>query len=422
MTGYKKIAIFFLSFFFLFPLTSVKAVDYYCGCISGRNCIPGAAITELDCQNECANAVNNLGEHLYSGNTWFPNAGACGTAVMSPAATTTIPATTVSPGSALVPILGSTTYEKPVLSVNIPTVSFSEVISENGYLEINWLGEYINGLYQFLLSIGGIFAVLMIMIGGIQYVISRGGGEMSEAKKRMTNALTGLVLLFSVFIILSTVSPGLISFDALNIKIQSGIAYESAVTTFADNGPCSAGESLFGISTQQDCLLNTFGKTEAEVAARLKPVTFRGRTYMVHELVVEDYQKAFDAIDATRTTYDLTRSSAGGTFNWRCNKNSQKYLSPHAFGIALDINPDTNPNCKAECRPDNWGSMTEEERSQTPCSCIGGDDCATVCRSAAPYDIPIGFIQIFKDSGIRWGGEWNNVKDWMHFQSQKYCF
>ena len=245
MIGYQKItAIFFLSLFFLLPFVSIKAETYYCACTSGRNCTPGAATEELACQNECATAVNEAGENLYSGNTWHPDGGACGTSVMSPTETTATATTGSSssgPSYSLTAGTSSTTFANPVLSVNIPTISFSNVIAENGYLEINWLGEYINGLYGFLLSIGGIFAVLMIMIGGIQYVISRGGGEATEAKKRIGNAITGLVLLFSVFIILYTVNPGMISFDALTISTIDPIQYLMESDSSTDNGSGSSG-------------------------------------------------------------------------------------------------------------------------------------------------------------------------------------
>ena len=72
------------------------------------------------------------------------------------------------------------------------------------------LGEYLNALYKWLMVAGFTFAIVMTMIGGLQYVISAGSGGSSEGKKRITNGVTGLILLFCVYLILYTVNPYLV--------------------------------------------------------------------------------------------------------------------------------------------------------------------------------------------------------------------
>lgn len=112
----------------------------------------------------------------------------------------------------------SNSFVYPSLGVNIPTVSFSKILISGDYLEVNFLGEYITGLYKYLLAISGILAVLMLMIGGIQYVVSPGGGEMGAAKKRITSALTGMVLLFCTYLVLFIINPDLVLFKGLSIQ------------------------------------------------------------------------------------------------------------------------------------------------------------------------------------------------------------
>ncbi|MFH1089852.1 MAG: pilin [Candidatus Uhrbacteria bacterium] len=90
------------------------------------------------------------------------------------------------------------------------TLSVGLPLGGTGVTTVQDLGDYINKLYIFLLSISGIIAILMIMIGGIQYVVSRGGSEAGEAKKRIYNAMIGVVLLFFANVILYTVNPQLI--------------------------------------------------------------------------------------------------------------------------------------------------------------------------------------------------------------------
>ena len=214
MKGLQKTIFFFLSLFLLFPIFEVKAENYLCGCFTNTgDCTPTSATSETTCQNDCATAQDSHGGYLYTRSEWFASGGACGSDIQSliaaPASTTPTPVT----------------YLSPILNVNIPGVSFSQVLQKGDFIEVNFLGEYITGLYKYLLTISGIFAVLMLVVGGMQYVVSPDGGEVSKAKTRITNALTGLVLLFCVYLILYIVNPDLTVFNGLSIQQIPPAAY-----------------------------------------------------------------------------------------------------------------------------------------------------------------------------------------------------
>lgn len=83
------------------------------------------------------------------------------------------------------------------------------------------IGDYINLIYTYALGIAAIIAVVMIMIGGAQYVIgSRGNSEeVNAAKDRIRNAVTGLVLLLFAYLVLNTVNPALIRFKVLKLPL-----------------------------------------------------------------------------------------------------------------------------------------------------------------------------------------------------------
>jgi len=72
------------------------------------------------------------------------------------------------------------------------------------------LAEYVAAWYQWLLYAGVIIAVVMIMIGGVQYMVSKGMGSIDSAKKRIQGAVVGLILLFGAYMILATVNPQLV--------------------------------------------------------------------------------------------------------------------------------------------------------------------------------------------------------------------
>lgn len=114
----------------------------------------------------------------------------------------------------------------PVLSVDIPTVSFSQALVKGDYLSSNFLAEYITGVYQYLIGASLLIAVVLIMIGGLQYAVSGGRSDLAQkGKDRMKNAVIGTVLLLSVYIILYTTNPRLTVFQALNVPIVDPIAY-----------------------------------------------------------------------------------------------------------------------------------------------------------------------------------------------------
>src|SRR3990167_4102187 len=88
----------------------------------------------------------------------------------------------------------------PTLQVDIPGVKFSEGKVEGKVLKVNYLGDYIAGVYKYLIGISTTIAIVMLMIGGLQWSLGASSQEnISKAKNRINNALIGLVLLLSVY-------------------------------------------------------------------------------------------------------------------------------------------------------------------------------------------------------------------------------
>lgn len=73
------------------------------------------------------------------------------------------------------------------------------------------LGNYFESLFRIGIGLAGVFAVLMIVIGGVQYV---GGAASpsarSDAKNKITNALFGLLLALGAWLLLYTINPDLL--------------------------------------------------------------------------------------------------------------------------------------------------------------------------------------------------------------------
>jgi hypothetical protein len=78
----------------------------------------------------------------------------------------------------------------------------------------------------------------------------------------------------------------------------------------------------------------------------------------------------------------------GGTFNWRAIAGTKR-LSPHAFGIAIDLNPGRGAYWRWEKSSYNILELRQ--------------------------DYPFEIVSLFEDHGFIWGGKWFHY-DLMHFE------
>lgn len=126
-------------------------------------------------------------------------------------------------------------YEDPTLSVEIPGLTFTPAYGDNGVVVTNYLGEYIQAVYNWLIPAASLLAVVMMMIGGLQWMLARGdSGKISNAKTKLKNATTGLVLLLGAYSITYIIEPGLLTYDSLRISAIDAVEYVNASQDLAD--------------------------------------------------------------------------------------------------------------------------------------------------------------------------------------------
>ena len=100
---------------------------------------------------------------------------------------------------------------------------------------------------------------------------------------------------------------------------------------------------------------------------------------------------AYDWVDE-----DSMQDNNTSAFNYRTILRQAK-ISNHALGLAIDINPRINPSISRD---------------------------GLVQPKAAVYDIlhPGAVreggevVKLFRSYGWKWGGDWNDPKDWQHFE------
>jgi hypothetical protein len=100
------------------------------------------------------------------------------------------------------------------------------------------LKSYIESIYQFAIWAVGIAAVLMITIGGFMYLTSAGNtSKMDIAKRVVTDAIIGLVVALSAYLILYVINPDLIKINLSMTQLGTGSGGGSTSAPPGDNKP-----------------------------------------------------------------------------------------------------------------------------------------------------------------------------------------
>ena len=95
---------------------------------------------------------------------------------------------------------------------------------------------------------------------------------------------------------------------------------------------------------------------------------------------------------------DELSMSANNTsgFNYRKMTGEKDKLSPHAYGLAIDINPMQNPYIK--------------DGTILPKGAIYDEQAPGTFHANHPI------VLKFKELGFEWGGDWKSLKDFQHFE------
>ncbi len=89
--------------------------------------------------------------------------------------------------------------------ISLPGVDAGEPVS---------LSSYLAALMQIGLGLAGVFAVLMLVVAGIQYIGSAGNeGLKGAAKSRITNAIFGLIIAMGSWLLIFIINPAILGGD-----------------------------------------------------------------------------------------------------------------------------------------------------------------------------------------------------------------
>jgi len=138
-------------------------------------------------------------------------------------------------------------------------------------------------------------------------------------------------------------------------------------------------------------LRQRYGHTSSEVRDSLERVSLNGSDVSVHHLVAPALRKVSKQLDQLAKNDPKVRlylSELGGGFSWRRIAGTAR-LSPHSFGIAIDLNPKKSAY---------WRWTSDWDGS-----------------------FPRAIVEAFESEGFIWGGVWEHF-DSMHFEFRPELF
>ncbi len=142
--------------------------------------------------------------------------------------------------------------------VQIPDSIFNQNVikvgsynAASGTMVSDLLPRYIIAIYNYGLAIVGILATIVLMGGGILWLISGGdAGKITQAKELITGSISGAIILVVAWIILNTINPNLVSFKAIETMVIKRVSFCCDSTKgnvpMDKDGKCTAGAMCEG--------------------------------------------------------------------------------------------------------------------------------------------------------------------------------
>jgi len=109
--------------------------------------------------------------------------------------------------------------------VQIPDYTFNSSDKTTGNI-----ANYVRAIYKYAIGIVGILAAVVLMIGGVLWIVAGGSATaIGEAKAWIGASLTGLVIALASYLILATINPALVDFKTTGIKTVEEIKIDGII-------------------------------------------------------------------------------------------------------------------------------------------------------------------------------------------------
>ncbi|MFZ4648274.1 MAG: hypothetical protein ACOYMB_01410 [Patescibacteria group bacterium] len=236
-------------------------------------------------------------------------------------------------------------YDDATKSYVCPKVNCETGADGTATCEVPWIGQYLIAIYNYALIIIGSIAAVTVMAGGILWLISgSNASRMKVAKEMIVGSISGLVIMFSSYMIISVVNPTLLIFKPISIGY-----IEEAAPDYSDSS-LGAGDNPFQAGCD-DFKKNKSTKVCASYGTK-KPanlVSYQGK--QISEELKIKIEKALKCVSDKNGGKVLFRISAGSRTAEKSLSLYNDYISGkskivaaapccsnHLSGNAVDLN------------------------------------------------------------------------------------
>ncbi len=166
----------------------------------------------------------------------YPNATVGGKPIGGPAAAPTVPLSPSvgggTPTGGTQPEVHNITPLAPIIGtlVNENCDKTSATDCKTNYV------VYLKGLFQLIIALSSIAAVIMITVGGFQYMLSASELGKTDGMDRIKNSLIGLAIALSSYLILYTINPDLTGLNNIKSVTPNLPGTPTTFTPSANNG------------------------------------------------------------------------------------------------------------------------------------------------------------------------------------------
>lgn len=232
-------------------------------------------------------------------------------------------------------VAGDSTYTYTVLAPLPGTTEGNCTYNDKGEASAGCqttLQKYLPGAFSLAIGLSAVFAVVMIVLGGFQYMSSDALQGKEDGRNRVKNSVYGLVLVIAAYLILYTVNPNLLTLnltiDAVEINAQYGTG--GTLASGGSTNPCTDDDSA---GCLKDAEIEHRLFTEAGITVYADPCIGNQTQGCVN---LDGLQEATISgiIDFRKTclcTINITGGSEGG----------HSAGSTHNSGLSLDVQKNT---------------------------------------------------------------------------------
>ena len=206
------------------------------------------------------------------------------------------------------------------------------------------IGTYFNWIFKLAIAICAGLAVIMIVIGGVQWMGDESVFGKTEAKSKITGAVLGLLIALGAYALLNTIDPALTGSGGLNIKqVTANIEGE-------DTG-------VFGIDGTDAIPTGNIGDCKANSNSKIIEISPNGKNMLIcNDIATKVNLLILNAKDkgiilsggsfrskSAQEKLRIKNCGDGNTYNENANCNPPTAIpgtSMHESGLAVDFKCD----------------------------------------------------------------------------------